>query len=104
MLRADTLVVMLKADTLVDMLRVVTLKADMLVDTIRADTQVDTTRVVGVLVLVNTVVSKITGMLVNRHLDTIKCFKAKVLLTRWDLVVDTAATVVVTAVELVSVQ
>jgi hypothetical protein len=55
-------------------------------------------KAVGGLELLNTVVSKITGMQVNRLLDMIKCFKAKAWLTKW---VQAAAMVVVSAADTV---
>jgi hypothetical protein len=106
----------LKVDMLVDTLKVVdmpvdTLKADMLVDTLKADIMVaditvaDTVKVAGDLVLVNMAVSKITGTQVNRLLDMINHFKAKVSHTRWDLGADTVVVMVEdTAVELDSAQ
>jgi hypothetical protein len=97
----DTLKVdMLLVDTLkVDMLLVDTLKVDMLVDTVKvAMARADTVKVAGDQELLHTVVSKITGMQVNRLQDMIKCFKAKAWLTKW---VQAAAMVVVSAADTV---
>ena len=95
-LKADMLVDTLKAD----MLLVDTLKADMLlVDTAKvAMARADTVKVAGDQELLSMVVSKITGMQVNRLLDMIKCFKAKAWLTKW---VQAAAMVVVSAADTV---
>ena len=125
LLKADMLVDTLKADTKVAVwLTVFQSLVDLMVDSKAAAfkaadltavfkaadltaalTVADTVKVAGDLVLVNMAVSKITGTQVNRLLDTINHFKAKVSHTRWDLGADTEVVMVEdTAVELDSVQ
>jgi spore maturation protein SpmA len=103
-LTVDTLKVALdKVDSTVastvDTVKVALDKVDSTVDTVKvAMARADSAKVVGDQELLNTVVSKITGMQVNRLLDMIKCFKAKAWLTKW---VQAAAMVVVTAADTV---